>query len=128
MSRDERVDDTVAAHESEGERVRVTEESEVVGGVGEGDVYRRVDIRGGGLEREWEAEGEEASLAGGGGEGRMLSVRVSWSAFSIGEGGREEGMDGGAGEEEEERECAWEGGRGREGKRRRGAVGDGEDE
>lgn len=110
VSRDERGDGTVVANEREGERVRVTGESEVVGGVGEGDVYRKVDIRGGGLEREWEVEGEGASLAGGGGEGKMLSVSASWSAFSSGDGGREEGADEEDGEEEEdrERECAWE--------------------
>lgn len=69
VSRDECGDDTVA-NEREG-----TEESEVVGGVAEGEVYRKLDIRGGGLERKrWE---EGASRAGGGGEGRMLSVRAS---------------------------------------------------
>lgn len=93
VSRDERVDETVGEDESEGVRVRVTKEPDVVGEVAEGEVYRRVDIRGGGLEREWEGEGEEASLAGGGGEGKMLLVRASWSASSIGEGGREEGGD-----------------------------------
>lgn len=110
MSRDERVDETVVANEGDGERVKVTEEPEVVGGVAEGEVCRKLDIRGGGLERGWEGEGEgeEASLAGGGGKGKMLLVRASWSASSIGEGEQEEEEDG---EEEDdwERECAWEG-------------------
>lgn len=60
-------------------------------------------------------------MAGGGGEGKMLSLRASCRAFSIGEGGREEDedhMDEGA---EGEREWA-------EGKRSRGTVGDGEEE
>lgn len=93
VSREERVRDGVGASEREEERVRVTGESEVVGGVAEGEVYLRLDIRGGGREREWEREGEDGSLAGGGGEGSILSVRASWSAISIGEGGREEEGD-----------------------------------
>lgn len=101
VSREERVDDTGAANESERERVRVTGEAEVVGGVAEGEVYRRLDIRGGGREREWEGEGKEASRAGGGGEGNMVSERASWSACSTG-GGRQEEV-----EEEGDREEEW---------------------
>jgi hypothetical protein len=128
VSREERVDDTGAAREGEEERVRMTGESEVLGGVAEGEMNRRLDIRGGGREREWEGVGEEASLAGGGGEGKILSVRASWSAFSIGEGGRDEGRDEEEhGEEEEEREREWVCQEEWEGKRRRGAAGDAED-
>lgn len=123
VSREERADDTGAANKGDEERVRVTGKSEVLGGVAEGEMYRRPDIRGGGREREWEGEGEEASLAGGGGEGKILSVRASWSACSIGEGGREEEH----GEEEDEREREWVCQEEWEGKRRRGAMGDEED-
>ena len=104
VSREERVDDMGAANEGEEERVRVTGKSEVLGGVAEGEMCRRLDIRGGGREREWEGEGEEASLAWGGGEGKMLSVRASWSAFTIGEGGRDESRDA---EEEDDWEREW---------------------
>lgn len=90
-------EDDAAGNDTEGERVK---ESEVAGGVPEGQVCLKLDIRGGGLGGEWERW--EASLAGGGGEGNMLSVRASRSAFSIGEGGRDE-----VGDKEWERE--WEG-------------------
>lgn len=44
-SREVRVGDTTAGEENEGERVSVTGVSEVAGGVAEGAVYRRPDIR-----------------------------------------------------------------------------------
>jgi hypothetical protein len=75
VSREEYTDDLGVANEREG--VRVTGECEVVGGDAEGEVCLRLDIRGGGREREWGWEGDKESLAGGGGEGNILSVRAS---------------------------------------------------
>ena len=70
VSREERVGCTGVAREREGECVRVT---------GEGCL--RLDIRGGGRKRGWGRDGEEGSLARGGGVGNILSERASCSAF-----------------------------------------------
>lgn len=86
-------------------------------------MQRKVERSGGGLERACEAEKDEGRRAGGGGEGSILSESASWSAVSIGDGGREDEVTGdisiGLSTSECERECVGE----RDGQRRRGAEG-----